>query len=95
VSVIKGSTVIVFQFPKNEAEWRKTAQEFKKRWHFDTCCGVIDGKRINIVKPANSGSYYYNYKGKFSIVMLATVNANYEFITEYSLHLEFHKHGRS
>jgi hypothetical protein len=71
---------LYFQFPNNEQEWRKAAEEFKVKWHFDTCCGAIDGKHVNIVKPPNSGSYYSNYKGKFSIVLFAIVNANYEFI---------------
>lgn len=32
------------------------------------------------MKPANSGSYFYNYKEYHSIVLLALVNADYEFI---------------
>lgn len=42
--------------------------------------GAIDGKHINITKPAGSGSYFYNYKGTYSVVLFAIVNANYEFI---------------
>lgn len=42
--------------------------------------GAIDGKHVNIKPPAGSGSYYYNYKGAHSLVLLAVVNSNYEFI---------------
>lgn len=66
--------------PSTDEEWISVAHDFKSLWQFDNCVGAIDGKHIQIVKPANSGSYYYNYKGTFSTVVMAVVNANYEFI---------------
>lgn len=41
--------------------------------------GTVDGKNVNIILPAGSGSFYYNYKGAHSLVLLL-INANCEFI---------------
>lgn len=68
------------QFPTTEYEWEKIADSFQEKWNFPNCLGAVDGKHVRIVRPANSGSYYYNYKGFFSIVLMAIVNANMEFI---------------
>lgn len=56
------------------------AKEFKKYWQVENCVGAVDGKHIAILQPPGSGSYFYNYKDFFSIVLLAVFNANYEFM---------------
>lgn len=71
---------IYLPFPINKDEWKKQGAEFDCRWKFHNCLGVIDRKHIAIKKPPNSWSFYYNYKKFFSIVLMAMVDANYEFI---------------
>ncbi|XP_069824530.1 uncharacterized protein [Dendropsophus ebraccatus] len=68
------------KFPKTPQEWNIVAKGFEDQWQFPNCGGSIDGKHIRICQPANSGSFYYNYKGFFSIILMAIVDANYEFL---------------
>ncbi|KAJ0169394.1 hypothetical protein K1T71_014981 [Dendrolimus kikuchii] len=67
-------------FPTSEGEWKEIAKMYEERWNFPHCLGAIDGKHTAIVPPANSGSYFYNYKGQHSVVLMAIVNAKYRFV---------------
>lgn len=66
--------------PSNEDEWKKVAWDYEKIWNFPHCVGAMDGKHVVIESPILSGSEFYNYKGTFSLVLFAVVDANYNFI---------------
>ena len=64
----------------DEEDWNRIERKFATRWNFPNCCGALDGKHAVIQSPARSGSLYYNYKGTFSLVLMALVDVDYRFI---------------
>ena len=65
---------------KTEAEWQAIADGFLTRWNFPNCLGALDGKHVGVKCPAISGSLYYNYKGFYSVILMALVDSDYKFI---------------
>jgi len=65
--------------PCTEEQWTNIASDFQHLWQFPNCLSAIDGKHIVIQAPANSGSEFYNYKGTYSVVLLAACDARYCF----------------
>lgn len=60
--------------------WEASVNMFHERWQFPNCIGSIDGKHVTIKCPPNSGSNYFCYLKKFSIVLLAIVGPDYKFL---------------
>lgn len=63
-------------------QWLKVDDRYWELWNLPTCVGAIDRKHIKIIKaPPNSGSSFYNYKGYFSIVLMAVLDADGLFLS--------------
>ena len=65
--------------PRNQDEWKELEREFRIRWNVPHALAALDDKHVALKKPKNTGVLYQNYKGFFSIVMLALVDGQYKF----------------
>lgn len=70
----------IFQVPSTEEAWKEISNDINDRWNFPNAIGALDGKHIDIIAPAHCGSDYFNYKKRNSIVLMALVDAKYNFI---------------
>jgi len=61
--------------------WLKVSDRYRELWNLPNCIGSLDGKHIKIKAPSNSGSSFYNYKGYFSIVLMAVSDADGLFLS--------------
>ncbi|XP_046389323.1 uncharacterized protein LOC124158179 [Ischnura elegans] len=68
------------KMPRSVDEWGEIAREFQEKWNFPNCIGALDGKHIHFRSSRADGSFYFNYKGSHSIVLLALVDARYKFL---------------
>ena len=67
--------------PSSPEEWCPIAEEFHRRWNLPHVCGALDGKHVAIRRPARTESLYHNYKGFFSLVLMALVDVHqYKFL---------------
>lgn len=65
-------------FPSKD-EWRDIADDYWQYWNFPNTIGAIDGKHIKIKSHNSTGSDFFNYKGYFSHLLLASCDARYCF----------------
>ena len=64
---------------QSKEEWLEISSKFEELWDMPHIIGCLDGKHIRIECPKLSVTVYHNYKGFFSIVLLAICDANYYF----------------
>ena len=69
-------------------DWMKVEEGFRYRWNYPNCIGALDGKHVVVQRPPNSHSLFHNYKGTFSMVLLALVDHQYKF-----LYVDFGEYG--
>ena len=65
--------------PSSPADWIALAKSFEEQWNLPHVIGALDGKHIRIQCPEGTGTLFHNYKGYFSIVLLAVCDASYNF----------------
>ena len=65
--------------PRTSDDWKCIAKDFENIWNLPHCIGAIDEKHVSIKSSLNSGSLYCNYKGFFTVILMALCDARYIF----------------
>lgn len=89
IAIYEELAPIHLKFPETQEEWLNISKGFWEKWQFPNCLGAIDGKHFTIQCPKRSGSLYYNYKHRFSTLVLAICDSEYKFT-----YLEVGSYGR-
>ena len=74
--------VLVEQYlcpPSSPADCIALAKSFEEQWYLPHVVGALDGKHIRIQCLEDTGTLFHNYKGYFSIVLMAVCDASYNF----------------
>ncbi|XP_062572772.1 putative nuclease HARBI1 [Saccostrea cucullata] len=69
----------IIKWPSNAIQVNKTCRLFAERSQFQNILGAIDGSHIHITAPKHLHQAYFNRKGFYSIVLLASCDATLAF----------------
>lgn len=67
------------KLPKNRQECENMKKGYLESWNFPGVFGAIDGSHIPILAPRDDPEDYYNYKGFYSLILLALCDYKYMF----------------
>ena len=65
--------------PSSTEKWENNACDFQETWNLPHVVSAINSKHIRIQCPKQSRTFFHNYKGFFSFVLLAICDARYCF----------------
>ena len=68
------------EYTSTKDECLSISKDFEETCNLSHCPGAMDGKYIRIECPNLCISNYYNYKGFYSMVLLAVCDSKYCFI---------------
>lgn len=79
-AMIEQLVLLFARTPASEQEWLEISTLFEKLWKCQNVLWAIDGKLITIIKPKDSGSFYYNYKHTQSIIPISIAGPEYQWL---------------
>lgn len=67
------------KWPQTDRDLNRCARDFEEIWNYPCCIGSVDGCHIPVSPPVEDAVDYYNYKGWYSVILLAVCDARYRF----------------